>query len=156
MPLLDTDEVLPMDPLFHPLLIRQASTSGSMRRKTNIASSSQAAAEVDGERMKDDAGDGTLPTQSQPPLSGARVEEDLAAVQRRLGSSYASTTSVPPSTALEVDMLHRQLRHERRKSIERDHLMPECGRPLRSSSIVLTPRGRFLDSSRETIRSSLG
>uniref|UniRef100_M1D9D1 Uncharacterized protein n=1 Tax=Solanum tuberosum TaxID=4113 RepID=M1D9D1_SOLTU len=52
--LLDTDEVLPMDPHFHPLLIRQASTSRSKRRKLDMVSSSQAAVEADDEGGKDD------------------------------------------------------------------------------------------------------
>ncbi|KAH0689238.1 hypothetical protein KY289_016596 [Solanum tuberosum] len=44
------------------------------------------------------------------PLSCAQVEEDLAAVRKRLGCSFADTTPVPPSTALEVEMLYRELR----------------------------------------------
>ncbi|KAH0636064.1 hypothetical protein KY289_035979 [Solanum tuberosum] len=59
---------------------------------------------------EDGAGDDTLPTWSQPPISGAQVEEGLAAVWRRLGRPFASTTPVPPSIAIEVEMLHRKLR----------------------------------------------
>uniref|UniRef100_M1D8M8 Uncharacterized protein n=1 Tax=Solanum tuberosum TaxID=4113 RepID=M1D8M8_SOLTU len=68
-----------------PQALVVASTSGSKRRKTNKASSSQAVAEADAEGGEDNDGGDTLPTQSQSPVSGAWVEEDLAAVRRRLG-----------------------------------------------------------------------
>uniref|UniRef100_M1DR33 Uncharacterized protein n=1 Tax=Solanum tuberosum TaxID=4113 RepID=M1DR33_SOLTU len=100
------------------------STSGSKRMKTDGVGSSQAAADTDDEGGEDNKVDDTLPTQSQPPLSGIRVEDDLAAVRRRLRGSYLSaTTPVPPSTALEVEMLRRQLRYERKGGLERDRLM---------------------------------
>uniref|UniRef100_M1E0I3 Uncharacterized protein n=1 Tax=Solanum tuberosum TaxID=4113 RepID=M1E0I3_SOLTU len=57
-------------------------------------------------------------------LRGDRVKEDLAAIWRRLRGTYASTSApVPPFTAFEVEMLCRQLRWERKKSIKRDCLM---------------------------------
>ncbi|KAH0739570.1 hypothetical protein KY290_038275 [Solanum tuberosum] len=87
------------------------------------AGSSQAAADVDDERGVDDEADGTLPTQSLPQLSGARVEEDLAVVRRRLGCSYASTTPVLRNIVVEVKMLCRQLHQERRKGLVRVRLM---------------------------------
>ncbi|KAH0635738.1 hypothetical protein KY289_035653 [Solanum tuberosum] len=62
VPLLDIDEVLPMNPPFHPLLIRQAFISGSKRRKTNRAGSSQAAVEAD-----DEGGVDARPTVLSPP-----------------------------------------------------------------------------------------
>uniref|UniRef100_M1DJB2 Uncharacterized protein n=1 Tax=Solanum tuberosum TaxID=4113 RepID=M1DJB2_SOLTU len=96
VPLLDTDEVLPMDPTLHPLLVRQGSTFRSKMRRIDRASSSQATAEADDERGDDD----THPTRSQPPLSGEQVEEDLAAVQRRLGRFFANTTQFYPTLLL--------------------------------------------------------
>uniref|UniRef100_M1AVL5 Putative plant transposon protein domain-containing protein n=1 Tax=Solanum tuberosum TaxID=4113 RepID=M1AVL5_SOLTU len=104
VPLLDTDEVLPMDSPFHPLLIRQSSTSRSKRRRTGRTNRSQADAEEEG--GNDGAGDDNLPSQFQPPLCSARVEEDLAAVQQKVLGYWASTsTSIPPATALELEML---------------------------------------------------
>lgn len=46
---------------------------------------------------------------SEDPLSGAQVEEDLQDVPKKMGSAYADFTSVPPSTALEDKMLRCQL-----------------------------------------------
>ncbi|KAH0685356.1 hypothetical protein KY284_015909 [Solanum tuberosum] len=88
-------------------LIRQASTSRSKRRTTGRASSNKAAMDSNDEAL----------------LSGALVDEDLAAVQRRLGSAFADFTPAPPSTALEVEMLRRELHQERRKGLEKDRLM---------------------------------
>jgi len=92
VPLLDTDEVLPMDPAFHPLLVRQGSMFRSKRRRTDRSSSSQAAAGSD-----EEGGDNTRPTGSQPPFSAAHVEEDLVAVRRWLGCPITPTTPVPPA-----------------------------------------------------------
>ncbi|KAH0698648.1 hypothetical protein KY284_012863 [Solanum tuberosum] len=91
VPLFDTDEVLPMDPPLHPLLVRSGSTSRSKRRRTSRASSSRAAAGSDDE----------------DPLSGAWVEEDLEVVRERMGSAYTKFTSVPLSTSLEVEILRK-------------------------------------------------
>uniref|UniRef100_M1DMC5 Uncharacterized protein n=1 Tax=Solanum tuberosum TaxID=4113 RepID=M1DMC5_SOLTU len=91
VPLFDADEVLPMDPLFHPRLVRSGSTSRRKRRRTGKASSSKAAVDLEEKDL----------------LSGAQVEEDLKPVRKRMGSDYANFTPVPPSTALEVEMLHR-------------------------------------------------
>ncbi|KAH0761261.1 hypothetical protein KY290_017334 [Solanum tuberosum] len=89
VPLLDTDEM----------------------RRTNRASGRQAATEAEDEEGHDGAGDNTLPTQSQPPLSSARTEEDQAAVRWKFWGSLANTsTSVPLATTLELEILHRQLR----------------------------------------------
>jgi len=51
-------------PPLHPLLVRAGTTSKSKRRRMGRASSSKAAVDSD----------------EEAPLSGARVEEDLAAV----------------------------------------------------------------------------
>uniref|UniRef100_M1DMY5 Putative plant transposon protein domain-containing protein n=1 Tax=Solanum tuberosum TaxID=4113 RepID=M1DMY5_SOLTU len=89
VPLFDADEVLPMDPPLHPLLVRTSSTSRSKRRRrTGRASNSKEAVDSDDE----------------DPILGARVEEDLEAVRKKMGSAYADFTSVPPNTALEVEM----------------------------------------------------
>uniref|UniRef100_M1DK41 Putative plant transposon protein domain-containing protein n=1 Tax=Solanum tuberosum TaxID=4113 RepID=M1DK41_SOLTU len=107
VPLFDADEVLLMEPPFHPLLVIQGSTSRSKKRRTGRASSSKAA----------------MDSNDEDPLSGARIKEDLQAVRKRMGNAYAGFNLVPPSTALEVEMLRRQLRQERKKNIARDCLM---------------------------------
>uniref|UniRef100_M1DBZ5 Uncharacterized protein n=1 Tax=Solanum tuberosum TaxID=4113 RepID=M1DBZ5_SOLTU len=89
------------------VLPRSGSTSRSKMRRTSRANSSRAAAGSDGE----------------DPLSGARVEENLEAVQERMGSAYTEFTSVPPNTTLEVEMLRHQLCKERRKGVFMDRLM---------------------------------
>uniref|UniRef100_M1DXT1 Putative plant transposon protein domain-containing protein n=1 Tax=Solanum tuberosum TaxID=4113 RepID=M1DXT1_SOLTU len=68
---------------------------------------------------------GLLPTRTRECAvqKGAQVDEDLAAVRKRLGHSFADTTSVPPNTALEVEILCYNLRQERRKGLKRDRLM---------------------------------
>uniref|UniRef100_M1DYY0 Uncharacterized protein n=1 Tax=Solanum tuberosum TaxID=4113 RepID=M1DYY0_SOLTU len=78
----------------------------------------EAAAESD-----DDGGDDNRSTRSQSPLSSARVEEDLAAVRRRLGRAFSDTTLIPPITTLEVGMLRYELRQEMRKGLKRDRLL---------------------------------
>uniref|UniRef100_M1DDQ5 Uncharacterized protein n=1 Tax=Solanum tuberosum TaxID=4113 RepID=M1DDQ5_SOLTU len=86
---------------------QSGSTSRGKMRRTGRASSSKAAVNSDDE----------------DPFSGARDEVDLETIWKKMGSAYANLTSVPPSTALEVEMLHRQLRHERRKGVDMDRLM---------------------------------
>uniref|UniRef100_M1DRK8 Uncharacterized protein n=1 Tax=Solanum tuberosum TaxID=4113 RepID=M1DRK8_SOLTU len=107
VPLFDADEVLSMDSPVHPLLVRTCSTSRSKRRRTGRGSNSKTAVNLD----------------DDDPFSGARVEEDLEAVRKRMWSAYADFTPVPPSTTLEVEMLRCQLRQERRKGLVRDRLM---------------------------------
>ncbi|KAH0661343.1 hypothetical protein KY284_026274 [Solanum tuberosum] len=150
VPLLDTDEVLPMDPPFNPLLVRSGSTSKSKMRRMDRASSSEAAAEANDEVGEDGAGDDTLSTRSQHPLSGAQVEEDLVAVWRRLGRFFPSTTPVPPSTALEVKMLRRELHQVRRKGLERDRLMIQIWKAVRIIFTCIAPDRRFPESTEET------
>uniref|UniRef100_M1DZF2 Uncharacterized protein n=1 Tax=Solanum tuberosum TaxID=4113 RepID=M1DZF2_SOLTU len=95
--LLDTNELLPMNPPFHSFLIRSGSTSRTKRRTTFRASNNKVAVDSDDEA----------------PLSAARVEEDLLAVRKRLGRAFESFTPIPPSTTLEVEILHRELCHEK-------------------------------------------
>ncbi|KAH0716608.1 hypothetical protein KY285_012639 [Solanum tuberosum] len=97
------------------------------RRRTNRTSSSQVDDEGDDNRVGGDA----RPSQSQPPLSKARMKEDLVAVRRRLGHSFPNTTPVPPSTSLEVEMLHRQLPQEKRKGLARDRLMAKMWKAIK-------------------------
>ncbi|KAH0699044.1 hypothetical protein KY284_013259 [Solanum tuberosum] len=123
VPLLDTDEVLPMDPPFHHLFIRSGSTSRSKKMRTGRASSSKAAMDLDDEAQ----------------LSGARVEEDLAAVRKRLGSAFTNFTPVPPSTALEVKMLRRELHQDMRKGLERDRLMVRIWKAVRTIFTCVAP-----------------
>uniref|UniRef100_M1DFZ5 Uncharacterized protein n=1 Tax=Solanum tuberosum TaxID=4113 RepID=M1DFZ5_SOLTU len=75
----------------------------------------------------------------ETPLSCARVEEDLAVVRKRLESTFANLTPVPPSTALEVEMLHRELRQERRKGLERDRLMVWIWKAVRTIFTCVAP-----------------
>ncbi|KAH0650067.1 hypothetical protein KY284_029979 [Solanum tuberosum] len=131
VPLFNVDEVIYMDPPLHPILVRSGSTLRKKRRRIVRASNSQAAAEADKEGGDDGAREGARPTQSQPSLSGSGVEEDLAAIRRRLGRSFPDTTLVPPSTALEVEMLRRQLRQKRRKGLIRDRLMARMWKTIK-------------------------
>uniref|UniRef100_M1DEX5 Uncharacterized protein n=1 Tax=Solanum tuberosum TaxID=4113 RepID=M1DEX5_SOLTU len=73
------------------------------------------------------------------PLSGAWVEEVLKAVRKRMGSAYADFTAVPPSTTLEVVMLHRQLRQEGRKGVKRDRLMARMWKTIKSIFTCVSP-----------------
>uniref|UniRef100_M1DM57 Putative plant transposon protein domain-containing protein n=1 Tax=Solanum tuberosum TaxID=4113 RepID=M1DM57_SOLTU len=126
VPLFDADEVLPMGPPIHPLLVRQGSTSRSKRGRTGRASSSKAAVDSDNE----------------DPLSGAWVEEDLKAIRKKMGSSGADFTPVPPNTALEVEMLHCQLHRARHKGSERDRLMDRIWKTIKAIfSCVTQSRG---------------
>uniref|UniRef100_M1DRN2 Uncharacterized protein n=1 Tax=Solanum tuberosum TaxID=4113 RepID=M1DRN2_SOLTU len=118
-----------------------ASTSESKRRKTDGASSNKAVVEENDEGGEDENADDTLPTESQPPLYGSRVEEDMAAIRRRLGSSYASaSTPVPPSTSFEIEMLRRQLRQERKKGLERDRLLGRMWKAMKVIFSCVAPR----------------
>ncbi|KAH0665019.1 hypothetical protein KY285_026225 [Solanum tuberosum] len=150
VPLLDTYEVLHMDPPLHPLLVRSVSTSRSKRRRMDRASSSEAAAEADDKVGENGAGDDTLSTRSNHPLSGAQVEEDLVVVWTRLGRSFPSTTLVPPSTALEVKMLCRELHQVRRKGLERDRLMIQIWKVIRIIFTCIAPGRRFPESREKT------
>uniref|UniRef100_M1DIB1 Uncharacterized protein n=1 Tax=Solanum tuberosum TaxID=4113 RepID=M1DIB1_SOLTU len=73
------------------------------------------------------------------PLSSARVEEDLVAVQKRLGSAYANFTPVAPSITLEVEMLRRELRQEQRKGLERDRQMVRIWKTVRTIFTCVAP-----------------
>lgn len=50
---MDTDEILPMDPPFHPLLVKLASGKGKKQRKVGEAGISRAASEADDEEEDD-------------------------------------------------------------------------------------------------------
>ncbi|KAH0685824.1 hypothetical protein KY284_016377 [Solanum tuberosum] len=93
------------------------------RRRTGRASSSNTAVDSDDE----------------DPLSGARVEVDLQTVRKKMGSAYANLTSVPPSTALEVEMLRRQLCQETRKGVDRDRLMIRMWKTIKEIFTFVTP-----------------
>uniref|UniRef100_M1DE26 Putative plant transposon protein domain-containing protein n=1 Tax=Solanum tuberosum TaxID=4113 RepID=M1DE26_SOLTU len=93
------------------------------RRRTNKASSSKTAVDSDDE----------------DPLSGAWVEEDLEAVRERIRSAYTEFTPIPPSTALEVEMLRRQLRKERRKGVVRDRLMLSMWKTIKTIFTYVAP-----------------
>ncbi|KAH0719186.1 hypothetical protein KY285_015217 [Solanum tuberosum] len=123
VPLIYTDEVLPMDPPFHPLLIWSGSTSRNKKRRTGRNSSSKAIVDSDDKAQ----------------LSGAPVKEDLAAVWKRLGSVFANFTPVPPSTSLEVEILLRELRQERRKGLERDRVMVRIWEGVRTIFTCVDP-----------------
>uniref|UniRef100_M1DUV9 Uncharacterized protein n=1 Tax=Solanum tuberosum TaxID=4113 RepID=M1DUV9_SOLTU len=139
VPLFDADEVLPTDPPFYPLLVRQGSTSRSKRRRTGRASSSKTDVDSDDE----------------DPLSGARVEEDMEAVRKRMGSAYADFTLVPPSTTLKVEMLRRQLLQERRKGVERDRQMARMWKIIKAIFSCVSLAMRFPKSIQKTTCSSL-
>uniref|UniRef100_M1DAA0 Uncharacterized protein n=1 Tax=Solanum tuberosum TaxID=4113 RepID=M1DAA0_SOLTU len=139
VPLLDADEVLPMDPPFHHLMVRQGSTSRSKNRRTGRARSSQETTEADDEGGDDGAGGDIHPNYPQPPLSKACVEKDLAVVWRLLGCSFSSTTSVPPRSTLEVEMLRRQLCQEMRKGLVRDRLMARIWKTIKVIFSCLDP-----------------
>ncbi|KAH0685799.1 hypothetical protein KY284_016352 [Solanum tuberosum] len=110
------------------------------KRRTSRASNSQAAAEADDEGGDDGASDDPLPTQS--PLSSARAEEDLAAIRRKFwGSRAIASTSVQPTTTLELEMLRRQLGWEKKKNIERDRLMAWISKTLKVIFSCVAPVG---------------
>uniref|UniRef100_M1D8X6 Putative plant transposon protein domain-containing protein n=1 Tax=Solanum tuberosum TaxID=4113 RepID=M1D8X6_SOLTU len=115
-------------PPLHPLLVRSGSTSRGKKRRTGRESSSKEAA------SSDDEG----------PLSGAQVKEDLAAVQKRLRSAYVDFTLISPSTALEVEMLRRELCQERRKGLERDRLMVRIWKTVRTIFTCVAPSQELL------------
>uniref|UniRef100_M1DHC7 Putative plant transposon protein domain-containing protein n=1 Tax=Solanum tuberosum TaxID=4113 RepID=M1DHC7_SOLTU len=106
----------------HPLFVRASSTSRSKRRNTDRASSSKAAVDSDDES----------------PILGARVDEDLAALQKILGSAFDDFTPVPPSTALEVEMIRRELRQEKTKVLEKDRLMVRIWKTVRTIFTCVT------------------
>uniref|UniRef100_M0ZQZ4 Uncharacterized protein n=1 Tax=Solanum tuberosum TaxID=4113 RepID=M0ZQZ4_SOLTU len=62
---------------------------------------------------------------------GGRSEE--------VGVLLVDTTPVPPSTALEVKMLRRELRQERRKNMERDYLMVRMWKALKIMFTCVAP-----------------
>uniref|UniRef100_M1DC48 Uncharacterized protein n=1 Tax=Solanum tuberosum TaxID=4113 RepID=M1DC48_SOLTU len=101
-----------------PLLVRTSSTSRRKKRRTGRASRTKTATDSDNE---------------------AQVEEDLAAVRERLGSDYGDFTLAPPSTALEIEMLCRQLRQERRKGLERDRLLVRIWKTVRTIFTCVAP-----------------
>lgn len=114
-----SDEVLPMDPPFHLLLVKPTSSKGKKKREVGRVRSSREAAKADDEEEDDDKDVDTHSSQPQHPFSSHRVEEDLAAVQRDVGGTSAGASAlVPSSTALEVEMLRCQLQWEKRKNIE--------------------------------------
>ncbi|KAH0722402.1 hypothetical protein KY289_005446 [Solanum tuberosum] len=130
VPLMNPNEVLPMDPPFHPLLVRAGSTFRSKKRRTSRASSSQAAA-----GSNEEGGDDT-----HPPLFTSQVEEDLATMQRKMGCPITPTVLVPPSTALELEMLQRKLRQERRKNQARERLIIRLWKTVKSMFTCIAPR----------------
>uniref|UniRef100_M1DZ99 Uncharacterized protein n=1 Tax=Solanum tuberosum TaxID=4113 RepID=M1DZ99_SOLTU len=75
----------------------------------------------------------------EDPLSGARVEEDLEAVRKRMGIVYADFIMVPPNTALEVEMLRRQLHRERKKGLERNRLMTWIRKTIKAIFSCVSP-----------------
>ncbi|KAH0698472.1 hypothetical protein KY284_012687 [Solanum tuberosum] len=101
----------------------EGSSYRSKRRRTCKASSSKTFVDLD----------------EEDPLSGARVEEDLEAVRKRMGSAYAEFTPVTPRTALEVEMLHHQLCQERRKGVERDLLMARMLKTIKAIFTYVAP-----------------
>ncbi|KAH0748099.1 hypothetical protein KY290_027331 [Solanum tuberosum] len=58
----------------------------------------------------------------------------------RLRRFFASTTLVPPSTALEVEMLRHELHQVRRKGLERDRLMVQIWKAVRIIFTCIAPR----------------
>lgn len=76
---------------------------------------------------------------SEDPLLGVRVEIKLETVRKKMGSAYADFTLVPPSTALEVDLLHRQLLQEKRKGVERELLMAQIWKTISGHIYLCCP-----------------
>uniref|UniRef100_M1DYZ1 Putative plant transposon protein domain-containing protein n=1 Tax=Solanum tuberosum TaxID=4113 RepID=M1DYZ1_SOLTU len=124
VPLFDADEVLPMDPPLRLLLVRTSSTSSRKKRRIGRARSSRVAMDLDDEDL----------------LSGAWVEVDIETVQKKMGSAYADFTPVPPSTDLEVELLRRQLRHERKKNRARDRLTIRFWKAVKIMFTYIAPR----------------
>ncbi|KAK6773687.1 hypothetical protein RDI58_028925 [Solanum bulbocastanum] len=105
------------------LIIALCSTFRSERRRIGKANNSKAAA-----NSNDD-----------DPLSSVGVEDYLEVVRKMMGSAYADSPPVPPSTALEVEMLHRQLCQERRKDVDRDRLMIQMWKTIKAIFTCVAP-----------------
>uniref|UniRef100_M1DRX3 Uncharacterized protein n=1 Tax=Solanum tuberosum TaxID=4113 RepID=M1DRX3_SOLTU len=75
----------------------------------------------------------------EDPQEGARAEEDLEAIRKRMVSAYANFTPVPLTTTLEVEIFRRQLRQEKRKGLERDRLMAQMWKTIKAIFSCVAP-----------------
>lgn len=93
---MDSHEVLHIDPPFHPILVKPKSSKGKKKIKVGGVRGSWDADGADDKEDDDDMDYDSPPYQSQHPLSGDNMEEDLATFPRAIGGTTTRPHILPP------------------------------------------------------------